>query len=253
MATRRNIDPGDVPGGVEGCVTIPAVKGQCHRRSPELGQSRIPRSSQAGLHSRLDEIVHRHLEHEWRAPIHDYSRRAFDSICERVDPAIPLVFDSGCGTGASTAELARRHPDSQVLGVDKSAVRLGRAGMLPDNARLVRAELADFWRLAWAAGWRVSHHYLLYPNPWPKPGQVQRRWHAHPVFPTLLALGGCLELRSNFELYVEEFARALTLAGVEGVKVVSFRASAAISPFERKYLLSGHRLFQLKANLENGP
>ncbi len=218
-----------------------------------MTQSRIPYSSQAGIHRRLDEIVRRHLEHEWRAPIHDYSRRAFADTLDWIDPAIPLVLDSGCGTGVSTAELARHHPDHQVLGIDRSAVRLSRAGTLPDNARLVRAELADFWRLALTAGWRVGHHYLLYPNPWPKPGQMQRRWHGHPVFPTLLALGGHLELRSNFALYVKEFARALTVAGVEGVKVVSFRTSKAISPFERKYLLSGHRLFQLKANLENGP
>lgn len=215
-----------------------------------MADSRIPQTSQTGPHRRLEETVVRHLRHVWRSPIRDHSRRAFDELNESINPAIPLVLDSGCGTGASTALLASRHPDSLVIGIDKSAVRLSRATRQPDNARLVWAELADFWRLAGEAGWRLSHHYLLYPNPWPKPGHLKRRWHGHPAFPSLLALGGTLELRSNFELYIHEFARALALAGADHVNVVSFLADEPISPFERKYQRSGHRLFQLTATVE---
>lgn len=215
-----------------------------------MAHSRIPRTSQTGAHPRLDEVVLRHLDHAWASPIHDYSRRAFARVAERVDPDRPLVLDSGCGTGASTAALARIHPACQVVGVDRSAARLEKAPDLPPDAHLVRAELADFWRLAADAGWTLTHHYLLYPNPWPKPAHLKRRWHGHPAFPALLRLGGRLVLRSNFELYVAEFARALALAGVVDVEVVSFRAEDPVSPFERKYAASGHRLFQLIAQLE---
>jgi len=114
-----------------------------------------------------------------------------------------------------------------------------------DDKRLTRRLLAD-------AGLRPTHHYLIHPNPWPKPGHLKRRWHGHPVFPALLALGGQLELRSNFGLYVLEFKRALELAGRPDAKVVSFRGeSEAISPFEAKYLASGHTLERLTVNLEN--
>ncbi len=215
-----------------------------------MAQSRIPQSSQTGPHLRLEETVLRHLRHAWRSPVHDYSRRAFAELAESMDFGRPMVLDSGCGTGASTVALARRHPDCLVVGIDKSMVRLSKAPELPANARLVRADLADIWRLMAEAGLEPAHHYLLYPNPWPKPAHLKRRWHGHPAFPTLLALGGRLELRSNFDLYVDEFARALALAGVVDVKVVSFRSDDPISPFERKYLLSGHRLFQLTAQLE---
>jgi len=215
-----------------------------------MADSRIPHSSQIGPHPRLRETVLRHLRHPWRSAIHEYSRRAFAALAERIDPKCSLVLDSGCGTGASTAALARAHPDCEVVGVDRSAARLAKAPALPGNAHVLRAELADVWRLARAAGWKPAHHYLLYPNPWPKPGHFQRRWHGHAVFPVLLALGGRLVLRSNFELYVEEFARALALAGVIDVKVVSFAADEPLSPFERKYAASGHRLFELTAQLE---
>ena len=123
------------------------------------------------------------------------------------------MLDSGCGTGASTRALARAHPDCLVIGVDKSVARLGRTGASAfphreGNAVWLRAELSSFWRLALQAGWALERHYLLYPNPWPKPGQLQRRWHGHPVFPELLRLGGRLELRCNWEIYALEFAAA---------------------------------------------
>jgi len=121
---------------------------------------------------------------------------------------------------------------------------------MPDNALLIRADLADFWRLARQAGWRLDAHFLLYPNPWPKPGHLQRRWHAHPVFPDLLRLGGRLELRSNFRLYLDEFQTALRLVGVQVGEVVSFRPEFPISPFEAKYSASGHELFRLTVHLE---
>ena len=121
---------------------------------------------------------------------------------------------------------------------------------MPDNALLIRADLADFWRLARQAGWRLDAHFLLYPNPWPKPGHLQRRWHGHPVFPDLLGLGGRLEIRSNFRLYIEEFQAALRFVGVCAGEVVSFRPEIPISPFEAKYAASGHELFRLTVQLE---
>ncbi len=214
-----------------------------------MSASRIPHSSQAGLHPKLDATVRRHLAEAWRQPVRGHTRAAFDGLAEAAAAAGSLVLDAGCGTGESTAVLARRHPDALVIGIDRSAARLGRAPRLPDNARLVRAELADFWRLARAADWRLDHHCLFYPNPWPKPGHLQRRWHGHPVFPDLLALGGELELRTNFEVYAREFARALELAGAAPVEVVLFEATEPVSPFERKYASSGHALFRIVVRL----
>ncbi|QOC23326.1 SAM-dependent methyltransferase [Wenzhouxiangella sp. AB-CW3] len=211
--------------------------------------SRIPETSQTGLHRRLDDVVMRHLASGWRQPLRSHSVQAFESVLARLQAAPALVLDSGCGTGSSTGILARRHPDALVVGIDKSSARLARAPELPDNALLLRAELADFWRLLIRDGLRPVRHYLLYPNPWPKPAHLKRRWHAHPVFPNLLALGGWLELRTNFETYAYEFARALALAGVSDVEVVSLAIDEPISPFERKYADSRHRLCKLTVNL----
>lgn len=165
-------------------------------------------------------------------------------------PVEGLVLDSGCGTGESTRLIARAFPDSLVLGVDKSLARLQRAGAgsfphREGNAVWLRADLTTFWRLALRAGWRLERHYILYPNPWPKPSALQRRWHAHPVFPDLLRLGGRLEMRCNWEIYALEFARAVNR--VLGCHVVPREpaASPVLSPFERKYRASGHQLYSV--------
>ena len=192
----------------------------------------------------------RHCVARWRQPLRAHSRAAFEAVQGHADSFGRIILDSGCGTGHSTATLAKGDPDSLVIGVDKSLHRLAKAPEQPDNAVLVRADLSDFWRLAADAGWRLKAHYLLYPTPWPKARHLQRRWHGHPVFPSLLALGGRIELRSNFKLYIDEFEQALGVAGVSAAEVVSFSPDIAISPFEQKYLTSGHDLYRLKVNLE---
>lgn len=212
--------------------------------------SRPVRSNQHGIHERLDEVVERHLVAPWQGSIHPGSRAAYERFLELRDTSVPLVLDSGCGTGGSTALLAERFADAQVVGIDRSAARLKRfAGPPAPNMLLLRARAEDFWRLMHADGVRPARHFLLYPNPWPKAAQLGRRWHGHPVFPVLLALGGRLELRTNWRLYAEEFRRAAEFCGAGPAPVVSFVPESPLSPFERKYAGSGHELYRLGLNL----
>lgn len=171
------------------------------------------------------------------------------------DPRRPIVLDSGCGTGASALALARAHADAWVVGLDRSAARLARGPLtspatMPPNLILVRAEVAAFWRLARVAGWRLRRHWLLYPNPWPKPEHLMRRWHGHPAFADLLALGGEIRLRTNWRVYAEEFALALGVTGHEATIRPVEIAGAHASPFEAKYAASGHAIYALEADLD---
>jgi tRNA (guanine-N7-)-methyltransferase len=108
----------------------------------------------------------------------------------------------------------------------------------------------DFWRLAVAADWRPVRHYLLYPNPYPKAAQIRKRWYASPAFPTLIKLGGLLTVRTNWDLYAEEFVRALTVAERNASRRILV-AESPVSAFESKYQERGHDLFEVVSDLND--
>lgn len=213
-------------------------------------------SAQTQPHAHLRQVVLRHLNTPWRQPVRRFSEPAFATFIDWLGGAdeTAWLLDSGCGTGASTLQLARRFPQYRVVGVDQSSVRLAVGGRAlqavdaPDNCLLLRCEAADFWRLAVAHGLHPQRHFLYYPNPWPKAAHLRRRWHAHPALPALLALGGALELRSNWEVYACEFAQALVIAGLSA-RAEPFAVDAPVSPFERKYAASGHMLWRVTTDL----
>ena len=149
----------------------------------------------------------------------------------------------------STQNIAAENPDALVVGIDRSAARLTKStnAGLPSNIILVQAECSDFWALAKEAGWTLQKHFILYPNPYPKSKHLKRRWHGHPVFPILLALGGELELRSNWQVYIDEFCTATNFVK-EGLcqGVESFQADSPLTLFEKKYQESGQELYRCR-------
>lgn len=209
-------------------------------------------SDQSGPHPEVAARVRRHRESAFLRPAHAASALAFERACEWLAARCeaPVLLDTGCGTGSSSRALARAHPEAAVIGLDKSAARLARgaAEACPDNLLLLQANLLDVYPLARAAGWRVSAQYLLYPNPWPKAAQLNKRWHGSPIFPDLIALGGALELRSNWRVYVDEMQIALRVFGVEA-GVERIEPVAPLTLFEAKYAASGHALWRLRAEL----
>lgn len=160
----------------------------------------------------------------------------------------PIVLDSCCGVGESSAVLAKRHPEAKVIGVDKSALRVNKHAEHYDqgtnNHLVIRADVIDFWRLVNENGWSVSHHYLLYPNPYPKSSQFKRRWHGSAAFADLIKLGGQIEVRSNWQIYIEEFSLALDLAKISN-QWTRHNVTHAMTPFERKYIASGQSCWRL--------
>ena len=224
-------------------------------------------SNQLAMHENLESIVRKHFETEYKKPIAEHTQIAFDKIKKRVKTALkndtPLLFDSFCGTGLSTRVIAKSNPQALVIGIDRSIERLSKAynNELPQNAILVQAECADFWLLAEREGWKIDKHSIYYPNPYPKAKHIKRRWHAHPAYPLLFALGGEVELRTNWKVYADEFSKSFTYASdylessklsCKGVEVLSFDIFSKnnkcienqfMTLFEKKYFLNGQKLY----------
>ena len=231
-------------------------------------------SNQIDIYKNLEAVVRKYAATTFLRPVADHTREAFEMASDfvrsfygsKATGRLDLVLDSGCGTGESTLHLARKFPNVPVIGIDKSSVRLSKAGNerqlevsaadscdVPANAFWVRAELLDFWRLALdrvqAGEWNVLHHALYYPNPWPKESEANRRFHLHPIFPVLMRLSPVTELRTNWEIYAREYKEAARIAG----DCLSLNVSAecsAFSPenpetaFERKYQTAGQELYR---------
>jgi len=221
--------------------------------SEVIRQSGLVISKQNGVHPRLETCVRKHLQTPWLQPLHLPTKEIYRLLeAEGVfSGGQAFILDSGCGTGKSTQRLALMFPGHLVIGVDRSISRLAKSGVSTgflrnENYILLRAELASFWRLLLAGGFSPDRHFLLYPNPAPKPCHLSRRWHGHPVFPQLLALGGEIELRSNWGIYAEEFALAVGFATTVHTSVKNIKPDKAISPFEQKYLDRGQPLFSVE-------
>jgi hypothetical protein len=79
---------------------------------------------------------------------------------------------------------------------------------------------------------------------------LKRRWHTSPLFKTIIALGGQLEIRSNWPIYIEEFSTALTTQRFTSQKkLLEIHNDQWLSDFEKKYHKSQHSLWQLTADL----
>lgn len=207
------------------------------------------RSDQVDVHPDLFNVVERHKNHPWRKPIPAHTQQAGEHLLAWLNEqnGKPVIIDSFCGTGMSTAHLAQQFPEAAVVGIDKSADRLGKHQTAQQaNYCLIRAECEPLWRWLVEHNVRVWQHYLLYPNPWPKSGHLKRRIHGHPAFVFLKRLGGSIELRSNWSIYVKEFAQASQLLGLSG-RMTPITVTAPLTLFERKYAQRGQQLWQFRS------
>ena len=109
--------------------------------------------------------------------------------------------------------------------------------------------------------WNIRYHAVFYPNPWPKQAECTRRFHMHPIFPTMMQLAPVTELRTNWEIYAQEFRDAVGILGEESENIPGLASlhgiRAELSPlstdnpetaFERKYAAAGQPLWRVIAS-----
>ena len=217
------------------------------------GNSREVISNQQGIHEKLDDLVERYKNTDNKRPISDHTQAAFDDVLEWLGNwQGDVVLDSCCGVGESTANIARQYPDCKVIGLDKSALRVSKHEHYDsgeDNYAVFRADVNDFWRLAQTQSWSIRKHFLLYPNPYPKSSQIQKRWYASAAMVDLIALCPHIEVRSNWLLYLMEFSQAASHYGLKG-NLQELVGNDPMTPFERKYRASGQPCWQLITHCE---
>lgn len=247
------------------------------------GNSRSVSTNQPGIHEKLPKLVERYLHSATQKPIQQHTENAYEMVIDWLKnydkPSV--ILDSCCGIGESTWRLAQQYPESVVIGVDKSFARVQKHGQQPeyqeydpslqkpsnkdsdenakqpdvqesfmakDNYCVVRADVIDFWRLIQPLCWNIEKHFIFYPNPYPKSAQLQKRWHGSPSFKDILNIGGEITVRSNWKIYIEEFAVALKVAN-KNPAIIEVEQTEPFTPFERKYWKSGQQSWQVTCQL----
>jgi tRNA G46 methylase TrmB len=213
------------------------------------GASKPVESNQQEVHKNLITLTQRYQTALSARPISEHTEQAFMQILPWLQGAgSQLILDACCGVGESTAILSRRYCEAKVLGVDKSAIRLQKHHAyeaLSENYQVIRADLNDFWRLLAKHKLTFKKQYLLYPNPYPKVKHIQKRWYACPVTPDIMKASNCIEVRSNWLLYLQEFAVVAEHYGFNSQLSLLSTQDSAMTPFERKYQQSGQACYKL--------
>jgi tRNA (guanine-N7-)-methyltransferase len=214
-----------------------------------LGTSKKVLSNQSHPHENLLSILKKHKTLPYQRPY--TQNKQISALIDKLksNPNLRLVLDSGCGTGASSYNLANIYPNHVIIGIDKSGHRLNKEKNLhnrkTNNVILINAYCEDVWLLLAHENIYCDHHYLLYPNPWPKKKHIMRRWHAHPIFPTLLNISKYITMRTNWDIYAEEFKSSLEFYNQKPSVSEIKSPQATSSPFETKYIASKHRIIQI--------
>lgn len=179
------------------------------------------------------------------------------NVLSRVPWGQPLVVEVGCGAGEWICREARQNPGIYYIGIEQTEVRSGKlvvaagASAAP-NLLPVRADavlLLD--RICPPAS--VDTFYFLYPNPYLKARQANRRLLTGPamwVFDRCLKPGGKIYLATNIEHYAAETAASLRHAWGYAVTQHGLITGleAPRTAFERKYRARGEKLFEVEAN-----
>ncbi len=162
------------------------------------------------------------------------------------------VIEIGCGVGLHPIRYCQKHPDHQIIAIERTKIKFdkfkGRLENHPDikncialheDAISVITHLIDLES--------IDKYFILYPNPYPKKSDQNKRFYAMPFMEEILRTlkkGGEIELATNDFHYRSECMEYFE-------KVWKLNLSEETHPkygrthFEKKYLEQGQTCYNL--------
>ena len=168
-----------------------------------------------------------------------------------------IDIEIGCGVGLHPITYASNHPNRSVIAIEHTRekyekfTRRIKSHQKLNNLIPVHAN-AISWISHMVPEGTVSRYFLLYPNPYPKPRDLGKRWYAMPFMQQLiksLKQGGTINLATNCLFYAEEAKSHFNSCW--GLKLSSSREldisnlAEARTHFEYKYLERKEKCFDL--------
>eukprot|EP00981_Chlorochromonas_danica_P010447 scaffold3234_cov178-Ochromonas_danica.AAC.3 len=182
-------------------------------------------------------------------------------------------YNTNKNTNKKTEEEEQQQQEEEVVVVEQEEEEeqeeVNRELPSLPNLILLRADLSSFWYLASLhSPWTITQHYLLHPNPYPKPKLLPQRLYLDASYPLALSLGGEWIMRSSWRTYCEEMVYTTDYI-MKKVNpsfptpcTVHYQGSASSSGnsggsskmkgwshFEEKFLAAGVPLYEVKMRL----
>lgn len=188
-------------------------------------------------------------------------RKPRNFVEPRFAASLPLDLEIGCGVGWHPIQYARENPGRFLAAIEHTRTRFEsferRVLRHPEltNLMAIHADAIE-WVTHALAPESVERIFLLYPNPYPKRSDLNKRWHAMPFMGRLLSVlktGGELRLATNERFYFEEAREFLDnrwkMKIQESISFTNTTApvGAPRTHFEKKYLARGETCFELRA------
>jgi tRNA (guanine-N7-)-methyltransferase len=166
---------------------------------------------------------------------------------------MPVEIEIGCGDGAFLIAVARRHPERNFLGIERSPAKARRLA-----ERVARAALSNVRTLQADAGCliasmipdgAVAAYHVYFPDPWPKRGHARRRIftpHFVAGLARTLVVDGPLYVATDVETYAATARRCLASDGRFAEDPVSDAHPGLQTSFARKYRAAGRPLYPFR-------
>jgi tRNA (guanine-N7-)-methyltransferase len=170
-----------------------------------------------------------------------------------------LDIEIGCGVGLHSVNYAIQNPQRTLVAIDKSGVRFakmeGRIKEVGKVPNLVPIRENAVWFVAHEIKPdSVENYFFLYPNPYPKKSQANKRWPRMPFMQHVLATlkkKGLIHLATNMRYYADDAEEFFTKEW--GLKLIMKQKYSSIDEcpftprthFEKKYLQRGETCWNL--------
>ena len=184
----------------------------------------------------------------------DYAPELLD-FAQTFSRNAPTVLEIGFGMGATTAEIAAAHPDSNYLAVEVHPPGVGSLCNLLDdqalgNVRVIQHDAVEVLNHMIAPGSLAGIH-IYFPDPWHKARHNKRRL-VQPLLVALLAsrlaADGYLHLATDWVPYAEHMLEVLSAESLLKNTAGNYAPRPQWRPetkFERRGLKLGHEVRDL--------
>ncbi len=169
----------------------------------------------------------------------------------------PLYLEVGCGVGLHPILFAKKRPQAHLIACERTSDKFHKFKKRLENHQLENItaihEDGMRWLTHWAKESKLTFEkiFFLYPNPYPKNNQRNKRFFAMPLFKNYLhtlKLGGEIEMRTNQLFYLEEakiLATEVWNLECQYCGPLREESEKGITHFERKYLKREETCYEL--------